>query len=166
MIYISQLWLSSVVRTMAVKVSKTYMCSHWKCTYLFQSFCWSCMLDCTIHKAVYVYTFYCLGNMLNLCAENFFVFFMLREIFMNCFAPNPLPPKHHMKFFCEQIKLRVPPCLIDPWNFHMFFLWYEKSMSSTVNPLSLVWIFSEIAHSLSPSASYQSPAELKNKGFG
>ena len=79
--------------------------------------------DCTIHKAVYEYTFYCLGNMLSLCAENFFLsFFILREIVMNCFAPNSLLPKHHMKFFCEQIKLRVAPCLIDPWNFHMLFL--------------------------------------------
>ena len=25
-------------------------------------------------------------------------------------------------FFREQIELQVAPCLIDPWNFHMFFL--------------------------------------------
>ena len=77
----------------------------------------------------------------------FLVFFMLRENVMNCFAPNPLPLKHHMKFSCEQIELRVVPCLIDSWN---FFNIPGKSMSSTVNPLTLTWIFSGIAHSRSP----------------
>ena len=46
---------------------------------------------------------------------------MLRENVMNCFAPNPLTPKYHMKF-CEQIKLGVAPSLLDTWSFHMFFL--------------------------------------------
>ena len=125
------------------------------------------MLDCTTYKAVYVYKFYCLGNMLSLCAEKMFVFFMLRQKFMNCFAPNPLSPKYHMKFFCEQIKLRVAPSLIDSWNFHMFFLYYGKSMSSTVNSVSLVWIFPEIepiAHHLeqviSPLLNYEIKASV------
>ena len=59
--------------------------------------------------------------MLSLCAENFSVFFMLTENVMNCFAPKPLPSKQHMRFFLEQIELSVARCLIDPWNFHMFF---------------------------------------------
>ena len=75
------------------------------------------------HTRQCMYTFYCLGNMLGLCAVFcLFVFSMLRENVMNCIAPNPLPLKHPMKFFCEQIELRVAPCLIDPWNFHMSFL--------------------------------------------
>ena len=41
---------------------------------------------------------------------------------MNSFALNLSPPKYHMKFFREQIELRLAPCLIDPYNFHMFFL--------------------------------------------
>ena len=28
---------------------------------------------------------------------------------MNCFALNPLPSKHYIKFFREQIELQVPP---------------------------------------------------------
>ena len=60
--------------------------------------------------------------MWSLSAEKFFVFFMLWENVMNCFASNPLPPKHQMKFFCEQMKLRVAHCLSDPWNFRMVFL--------------------------------------------
>ena len=55
---------------------------------------------------------------------------------MNCFALNPvLPPKHHMKFFCDQTELRVAPYLIDPWDFHMFFFYFNipgKYMSSTL----------------------------------
>ena len=60
--------------------------------------------------------------MLCLGAEKIVVFFLLRENVMNCFAPNSLPPKYHMEFFCEQIKLQVAPSLLDPWNFPIFFL--------------------------------------------
>ena len=120
MIYISQLWLSSVVCTMAIKVKHT--CALIEIVHICSSL--SVEAACLIvqHTRQCMYTFYCLGNMLSLCAENFFVFFMLRENVMNCFAPNPLPPQQHIKFFCEQIELRVAPCLIDPWNFHMSFL--------------------------------------------
>ena len=41
---------------------------------------------------------------------------------MNCFALNLFLPKYHMKFFREQIELRMAPCLIDTWNFQMFFV--------------------------------------------
>ena len=34
---------------------------------------------------------------------------------MNCFALNPLPPKCHMVFFHEQIKLRVAPNCLFPF---------------------------------------------------
>ena len=44
------------------------------------------------------------------------------ENVMNCFALNPFLPKYHMKFFREQIELRMAPCLIDTWNFQMFFV--------------------------------------------
>ena len=151
MICISQLWLRSVVCITAVKVSLTYMHSYWKCTHLFLSFCWSCMLDCTTHKAVYIYTFYCLGNMLSLCAENIFVFFMLRENAMNSLAFNPLPPKHHMKFYCEQIELGVAPCLMTPGISTCSFLIFLKDLCpqhSTLHNLFGFFLKYPIAHHL------------------
>ena len=89
MIYISQLWLSSVVCTMAIKVKHT--CALIEIVHICSSL--SVEAACLIvqHTRQCMYTFYCLGNMLSLCAEKFFVFFMLRDNVMNCFAPNPLP---------------------------------------------------------------------------
>ena len=111
---------SLVVRTMAVKVKHT--CALIESVYICSSL--SAEAACLIvqHKSQFMYTFYCFGNMLSLSAEFFFVFFMLRENVMNCFAPNLLPPKHHMKFFCRQNEFSMAPCLTDLWNFHMFFL--------------------------------------------
>ena len=54
---------------------------------------------------VYVHMFYCLGYMLSLYPENFFCLFTQTENLMNCFHLNPFPPKHHMKFFRDQIEL-------------------------------------------------------------
>ena len=89
--------------------------------------------------------------MLSPCAEKMVVFFMLRENVMDCFAPIPLPPKHHMKFFCEQIESQVAQSLMTRGiSTCSFFNIPGKSMSSTVNPLSLVWIFSKTANSPSP----------------
>ena len=66
----------------------------------------------------------------------FFVFLCLGENFTNCFTPNPPPPLN--------IIIRMTPCLTDPWNFHFFFFNIPgKSVSSTINPLSLFWIISE-----------------------
>ena len=113
------------------------MRSHWKCTYLFQSFCWSCMLDCTTHKAVYVYTFYCLGNMLSLWAEKMFVFFMLRENVMNCFAGTVMNCFEHvnvMNCFVSWMLWNVMNCIADDscrvktyiyWS-HFFLLLFLK----------------------------------------
>ena len=106
---------------MAVKVKHT--CALIESVYICSSL--SAEAACLIvqHKSQFMYTFYCFGNMLSLSAEFFFVFFMLRENVMNCFAPNaPPPPKHHMKFFCRQNEFRIAPCLTDLWDFHMFFL--------------------------------------------
>ena len=61
--------------------------------------------------------------MLSLYAEKFlsFLCFTQTENVTNCFALNSLSPKHHMKFFREQIEFWLAPCLIDPWSFHLFF---------------------------------------------
>ena len=66
--------------------------------------------------------------MLSLYAEIFLSFLCFTQTktvnVMNCFALKPLPPEiSYMKFFREQIELQVAPCyLIDPRNFHIFFL--------------------------------------------
>ena len=77
--------------------SETYMRSHWKCTYLFQSFCWSCMFDCTTHKAVYIYVLLPWEYVNSMCRNFFFVFLCLERMSWTAFLLTPFP-KHHMKY--------------------------------------------------------------------
>ena len=64
---------------------------------------------------VYGYMFYCLGNILSLYGENFFCLLHTnRERHELLFHLNHLPPKQHMKFFREQIKLQVAPASLTP----------------------------------------------------
>ena len=83
---------------------------------------------------------------------------------MNCFALNPLPPKYHVKFFREQIELRVAPCLIDPWNFQMFFLQFKNPGDLCPQPSVTCFDFFQkgIAHRPSPCEQVTSPAELSS----
>ena len=145
------------------------MHSHWKCIYLVQSF--NCTVLIVPNTRQCMYTFYCLGNMLSLCAEKFFVFFMLRDNVMNCFAPNPLPLNIIWSSSVNKSNYECPPflphLLIWPLQCpHVLFLISLENLCPQLSTLLLVWIFSEIAHSPSPWASYQSSAELGNKGFG
>ena len=103
--------------------------------------------DCTIHKRQcrHSYTFYWLGNMLSLNAEFFFPFdaYTERERHELLYPkpPHPPPPaKHHLKFFQEQVKWWVVPCLFDPLErpYVLSLISPGKFMSSTVISLSPV----------------------------
>ena len=95
----SQLQLSSVVGTMTVKVKQALCC---KCKFLFQSISVEAAHLILEQQTVYLS----------------FLYLLLIENAMNCFPLNPLPPKHQMNFFHEQIRLRVAP----HQNFQMVFL--------------------------------------------
>ena len=86
----SQLWLSSVERAMLAKLNK-HTCDLIESVHLCSSLSVGASSLIVEHTRQCMYTFYCLGNMLILCAEKFFVLLMLRENVMSCFAPNPLP---------------------------------------------------------------------------
>ena len=85
---------------------------------------------------VYVYTFYCLGNMLSLYAENFLSFLCFTQRTSWIALPsNPSSPKHHMMFFREQIELQVAPAQLTPGISTCSFFQFSirgKSMSSTL----------------------------------
>ena len=78
MIYRSQLWLSSVVCTMAIKVKHT--CALIESVHICSSL--SVEAACLIVQQTRqsMYTFYCLGNILNLCTEIFLSFLCLKKM--------------------------------------------------------------------------------------
>ena len=136
------------------------MHSHWKCIYLVQSF--NCTVLIVPKTRQCMYTFYCLGNMLSLCAEKFCLFLCLERMPWTALFLTPSPLNIIWSSSENKSNYEWSPGIFTC----SFFNISGKSKSSTVNPLSLSWIFSEIAHSSSPWSSSQSSAELRTKGFG
>ena len=102
-----------------------------------------CLIDCTClivrHTRQCMYTHFIA---LVIC-RNFFSFLCLERASLTSLLLSPFPVNI---LWSSSVKNQItsPPCLIDPWNFHMFFLYYpwkiyDLKCQPSVTCLNFLW---------------------------